>query len=114
MGTLKTLQASTVRCVASQNQLYSRIFSCIFVGSRPVEDIPVISCRCQAEPKNARKNLCFLPPWPSAEAIFLRPWQGMNVREIRQILEVLAALSLGLIYALVTLTMPTFFVIMSL
>jgi hypothetical protein len=68
------------------------------------------------------KNPCLPSAWPSAEAIFLWPGQGVNMnllrenkglteafkKTIRKILKMLATLSLGLIYALVTLAIPTF------
>jgi hypothetical protein len=52
---------------------FPRTFSCIFVRSR--QEKYVISYRGQAEPKNVR----LLSPWSSAEAIFLRPGQGVNM-----------------------------------
>jgi hypothetical protein len=77
-----------------------------------------------------RKILCLLAPWPSAEAIFLRLRQGVNMNLLREgehilrviafkgtdrkILKMLAAFSLGIIYALVTLAKPTFLATMSL
>jgi hypothetical protein len=69
--------------------------------------------------------MCLLAPWPSAEAIFLRPGQGVNMNLLRggeaskgtiinKIVRVLAALRLDLIYALVAFAIPTFLVTMSL
>jgi hypothetical protein len=53
--------------VTSWDQLFLRIFSFKFVGSRLVEVEDFISCRGQAEPKNAQK----IHGNGSAKAIFL-------------------------------------------
>jgi hypothetical protein len=71
-------------CVASRNQLFSRIFSCIFVGSRPETDL--IWSKFLLEPgvaEKCAKNLCFLASWPSADQIFLLPGQGVNMNLLR-------------------------------
>jgi hypothetical protein len=53
--------------------------SCLLLNKNIV--LCPLSCRDQAETKNARKNPCLLAPWPSAEVIFLR---RVNMNLIRR------------------------------
>jgi hypothetical protein len=66
-------------CVARRSWLFSRIFSCVLVESRPEEDLFLLRARrSQRMREKIHVNCLHGPP----QTILLRPGKGMNIRSL--------------------------------